>query len=253
MAIHSAGFGDLCLDKENGMALYRQLAEILRTQIADGVISPGRKLPSEAELSAAYRVNRHTVRQAISVLASEGLVYKLKGSGTFVAQPAAEIDYRVSRWTRFTENILELGRRPGAQVRRHVELPAPVRVAQHLGIASGEKVAFLEILRFVDEEPFCLTQSYFPVALTPGLTAKIQRYTSLYELLEREYGLKPMRTRSVFSVEFPSLEGAVALGIPRNLPVLQVESTMVLATGQPVEYSIGRFRADRCKLRVDFT
>ncbi len=246
-----AGDGTLFLEKENGIPLYRQLAEILRRQIADGVLAAGQKLPSEADLSAVYGINRHTVRQAVALLVAAGMVYTLKGSGTFVARTAAVIDYRVSSRTCFTENILNLGHRPGARVLRQAELQAPVRVAGHLGIAAGERIVFLEVLRFVDDVPVSVTSSYLPSARVSGLLEKLPRYTSLYALLQAEYGIRPVRTRSLFQATFPTLDDARALGIPRNVPVLRVESTMALASGLPVEYGIARMRGDRIRVSVD--
>jgi DNA-binding LacI/PurR family transcriptional regulator len=72
------------LDRSRHIALYRQLANILRQRILEGTLPTGTNLPTEFELSAAYGVSRGTVRQALSLLSDERLVERVPGRGTFV-------------------------------------------------------------------------------------------------------------------------------------------------------------------------
>src|SRR5579859_1314265 len=67
--------------------LYQQIRESLREQIRIGTLKPADQLPSEEELGRKFRVTRMTVRQAISDLAREGLVYRRHGKGTCVGDP----------------------------------------------------------------------------------------------------------------------------------------------------------------------
>lgn len=72
-------------EKESQTPLYRQLADEIRRQIKSGEILPGQKLMSEAEMLKAYGVGRLTVRNALQLLVSEGLLKKSQGKGTFCA------------------------------------------------------------------------------------------------------------------------------------------------------------------------
>ena len=67
-----------------------RLREILRQNIAGGNFQPGDRLPSEPELVARYKVSRSTVREAITALAQEGILYRIQGKGTFVAEAKPE-------------------------------------------------------------------------------------------------------------------------------------------------------------------
>lgn len=67
-----------------------RLRDLLRQGILDGTAKPGDRLPSETELTARYRVSRSTVREAITALAQEGLLYRIHGKGTFVAEARPE-------------------------------------------------------------------------------------------------------------------------------------------------------------------
>ncbi|MFC7539728.1 GntR family transcriptional regulator [Siccirubricoccus deserti] len=62
------------LARGQGVALWRQIAGSLEAEIAAGGLAPGARLPTEAELTARFRVNRHTVRRAMEELENRGLV-----------------------------------------------------------------------------------------------------------------------------------------------------------------------------------
>ena len=61
-----------------------QIAEVIRTRIADGVYPPRRAIPGEHALAAEFEVSRPTVRAAIEVLVAEGLLHRVRGKGTYV-------------------------------------------------------------------------------------------------------------------------------------------------------------------------
>lgn len=71
-----------------GAPVYAQLADSLRTEILTGRIRPGRPLPSERTLQQEYGLGRHTIRKAVGVLRSEGLVTMVKGLGMVVRERA---------------------------------------------------------------------------------------------------------------------------------------------------------------------
>jgi DNA-binding GntR family transcriptional regulator len=72
------------LDHESDIPLYRQIADALRERIESGRYRPRRQMPSEAVLQRETEVARDTIRRAIAHLAELGLVYTVRGKGTFV-------------------------------------------------------------------------------------------------------------------------------------------------------------------------
>ena len=78
------------LERSNPLPLYYQLKEVLRHQIQAGHLVPHSAIPSEPELVSSYRVSRATVRQALTELVNEGLLYRQHGKGTFVCEPRAQ-------------------------------------------------------------------------------------------------------------------------------------------------------------------
>jgi len=73
------------LDPALGIPLHEQLKQLLRSEILEGRLRPGDRLPTEAELCARYGISRAPVRQALEDLAREGLILRQRGRGTFVA------------------------------------------------------------------------------------------------------------------------------------------------------------------------
>ncbi len=72
------------IDHEGAVPVYRQLAAILRAQIESGELAAGRPVPSERTLTQRYGIAVGTVKKAVEVLRSEGLVHTVTGRGIFV-------------------------------------------------------------------------------------------------------------------------------------------------------------------------
>lgn len=79
----------MSIDREGPVPPYRQIADRLREQIADGSIPPGRRIPSLVQLEQEYGVARDTLRKAVQVLKDEGLVETVTGMGVFVVDRKA--------------------------------------------------------------------------------------------------------------------------------------------------------------------
>lgn len=78
----------LVREKRDRQYLYKQLAEIIRTEIETGKYTPGDRLPSMDVLADTYSVNKITVRKALAELSAAGIIYSVPAKGTFVADPS---------------------------------------------------------------------------------------------------------------------------------------------------------------------
>lgn len=83
----------LRIDSANGVPIYLQMIEQIRYQMARGVLKPHEELPSVRELAGQYLINPNTVARAYRELERDGLIYKKRGLGTYVA----ERDVTISR------------------------------------------------------------------------------------------------------------------------------------------------------------
>ena len=84
MYMNIADMSNKKISRESPVPLYIQLKELIKGQIAEGVLKPGASLPSERKLCKLYGVSHITVRQALIELTKEGLLFRSPGRGTFV-------------------------------------------------------------------------------------------------------------------------------------------------------------------------
>src|SRR6201996_5931222 len=153
--------------RQEGVALWRQIATRLQHDIGAGVYPPGGRLPTEAELSQHFRVNRHTVRRALEELSRGGLVRVEQGRGSFVAEDV--LAYAVEPRTRFSEWIKRHNKEPSGRVLALKETLADTQVAGGLGIRTGNRGVLLDRWGFADARPVSLTSHYFPAARLRGM------------------------------------------------------------------------------------
>ncbi|WP_247887369.1 phosphonate metabolism transcriptional regulator PhnF [Azospirillum sp. SYSU D00513] len=239
--------GDLA--RGAGTALWRQIAERIEADILKGLHPPGEKLPTEHALAESFGVNRHTARRAVLALAEKGLVRVEQGRGTFVQESV--IDYRLSRRTRFSENLSAERREAGGQLLGLAEAAAEAAVARALGIAEGAEVIVIERLGEADGRPVNVSSHYFPKARVPGLAEAYRASGSISAALTAcgvaDYTRRVTRitARPVRSADARLLQQAP------NRPILLTESINVDAGGEPIEYSVARWASDRVQLVVE--
>ena len=222
-----------------------QLQEILEGIIAS--LEPGALLPSERLLMERYSVARGTVVQAIEALAARGLVYRVQGSGTFVAEPKFRQPLTL---TSFTEDMRARGMTPGSVVRNQAIVPASEVVARHLALVPGTPVVHLERVRTADGEPMALERTHLPAQRLPGLEDADLTDTSLYELLERKWGVRVAEADQWASVVRVSDEEAALLHVSAEQPALLFQRVTRDPAGTPVEYVRSLYRGDRYEVHT---
>ena len=232
----------------DGTALWKQIAQQIEAAILAGRYAPGDQLPTEAQLSRSFDVNRHTVRRALAFLAERGFTRVEQGRGSFVQESV--IDYQLKRRTRFSENIVSQNRVASGILLQAKEVPAEGAVARALQLSEGSPVLVLEILRSADGRPVDIASHYFPKARFPGLAAAYAETGSISRALEA-CGLSDY-TRKETRITARTVRAGDAghLRQPPNRPVLMTESINVDAEGRPVEYCVARFASDRVQLIV---
>lgn len=237
------------MDRGAGVALWRQIAERLRADIAAGVYPHNARLPSEAELAGRFKVNRHTVRRAIGALAEENILRADRGRGTFVA--SRPIDYPIGRRTRFSEIVSRQKRQPGGRLVASSEEGADILVAEKLGIAPGSRVIRLETLSAVDGVPLTRATSWFPAERFPGLVAAYAETGSITKALERHGIADYTRLETRISARVAGADDAEHLSLPPGAVVLVSEAVNIDAEGNPIQFARARFAGDRVQIVVE--
>jgi GntR family phosphonate transport system transcriptional regulator len=233
-----------------GVALWRQIAEQLEAEIGGGAHAPDSPFPTEAQLSHRFGVNRHTIRRSVAELARRGLLRVEQGRGAFIADHA--LDYALGPRTRFSENLLQQGRRPGQETLRLIDaLPAPPKVARALDVAATESVVLIELIRRADAQPISVGSTYFPANRLPGIAAALREHGSISAALGA-IGHGDYRRRSTRVIaRLPTDDERRRLQLLEGRPVLVTEGVDVDRLGAPLSFSIACFAADRAQLVLE--
>lgn len=246
MNLSPDGIGKPAVLRREGVTLWRQIASALQHDIGAGVYQPGAQLPTEAELSQHFGVNRHTVRRALEELTRGGLVRVEQGRGSFVAEDVLE--YAVEARTRFSEWIRRHNKEPSGRVLQLTEITADATIAGWLAIRPGGRVVLLERLGFADERPVSLTSHYFPVARLHGLLEALRVNARITDALKSIGVDDYLRQMTRVTARLPSAEEADLLRMPRNRPLLTTDNVNVDRAGIVVEYAIGRYPTPRVQI-----
>lgn len=228
--------------------LYVRIKDWLRLEIESGRYKRGDQIPTEEELMKRFGVSRATVRRAIQELVLEGWLYRVQGSGTFVAKP--KYHQTLSRLTSFTEDMINLGLTPKSELIQFQTEPVDPSIAEALKIPPGSEVLKIERLRFADNEPMATNISFLPRKLVPDLTAEELKEGSLYYLLERKYGYVLSRAEETLEPILADKYTAKLLRVPVGTPLLLVEGVVYLKNGTPIEWLQIRYRGDRYKFQI---
>jgi GntR family transcriptional regulator len=238
------------LTRTEGIPLYVKIRESLRQQIVSGELTMGQKLPAEDELAAQFGVSRMTVRQGITDLIDDGLLYRRHGVGTFVAYPHVERDH--SRLTNFFESSESKGIIPKATVITLEVIPVKPRAAKALYLAEGEPVIRIKTLRYANDIPVTVHDAYIPRKLFATIldqdrkTLETQPLWSFFE----SCGYRVKSAVQKLEAREADEELARLMEIEEGAPVLYKERTVYADDGTPVEFTYCYNRGDRYSLTV---
>jgi GntR family transcriptional regulator len=229
--------------RDSKLPFYHQLYEILRQNIVRGEWQPDDMLPSEVELMERYDVSRITVRQALDELVNEGLIYRQRGRGTFVAHPT--VDQALTRIISFTEDMRQRGFTPGSEILFAGLEPASPDVAAQLQLEPGVELVRLDRLRLADNEPMSIEEAHLVHCSCSGILQHNYVANPLRELLEQYYGIRLVRAKQSIRAITASRQIADKLFISANAPLLYIERISYSQQNIPIEFLRLYHRGDR--------
>lgn len=237
------------LNRDLPIPLYHQLKTLILREIETGRWKPDEQLPSEAQLSARFRVSKITVRQALRELASLGWVRREQGRGTFVQRLALEEGPR--KLTSFTGEMRDHGFVASSQVLDKGIIAAPADVAAKLRLEPADPVFCLRRLRLADGVPMGIQTAYLSMDMVPGIDEISFDGASLYDVLRRRYNLQPVTAKETFVAVAVNSEEAGLLRVPTGSPALAAERETFLRDGVPLEYTHSVMRGDHYRVVLD--
>jgi GntR family transcriptional regulator len=227
--------------------LYRQVADDLARHLRSGALAPGDRLPAEPILAEAYGINRLTVREAIGGLVRLGLVRRVHGVGSFVADRPAR-----HRVTTLDLDLSDVLRADGVTVRHEVlgiAAEGPTGVPGGAFPAFPGPVARLRIRRWAGETPWSQSLTWLPASLLYP-DPRLRPETSVADLLRERHELE-LAPRGWLLVAEPADEGdAEHLQVVAGAPIVVLGGAEVDGQGRRIAHVVERVRADRIELAI---
>ncbi|MFJ5804017.1 GntR family transcriptional regulator [Streptomyces decoyicus] len=243
--------------KDNRSA-HQKIAAGLRRRITRGDLPPGAQLPSTPALMEEYDVAGTTVQKALAMLKEEGLLLGQPGKGVFVKgstqqaispevyMPPAAVG-EPYRWISEAEKRSQRG---SSKLLKVGVVPPPHEVAKALGLDEGGQALLRKQVLFLDEEPAELTRSYYPLELAEGTAMMEQRkIRGGSPTLLTELGYPPRHLVDEVSSEIPTEDEALALELPKDMPVLLTFRTVYSDHERPIEVSLLAKAAHKYRMR----
>lgn len=223
--------------------------EVLRSELEQLItrgMPPHTALPSERELMSSYGLSRMTVREALSRMVDDGLVYRVHGAGTFVAD--GDKITKSLTLTSFSDDIRSRGMEPGSRSTTLNWIEADATTASVLNVSPGATVAHIERVRTADGLPMCLENVKISAEILPEGTL-LEEHASLYEYL-RGLGREPQSASQTIRATVLTTVQAALLEVPPHSPALEVSRITRDAGGRVIELADSLYRADRYDFHV---
>ena len=233
------------LDPSSDRPVYKQIADHLREAIADGRLSEGDRLPSEAQLMEHYGSARMTVRNAIRELLDEALVTSEHGKGVYVRRRPPVRRLASDRFARrhrkdgkaaFITEASQVGGVPQVDRINVYEAVPPPDAADRLKLGADAQVVVRSRRYLLDGRPMETAVSYIPADLASGtpISDPNPGPGGIYARLEEQGHLLERFTEDV-SARMPTPEESAALNLPTGVPVINLVRTAYDIDGRPVE------------------
>ncbi|WP_071396302.1 GntR family transcriptional regulator [Bacillus tuaregi] len=222
--------------------VYKQVIDDLKEKIFAGKFSD-LKLPDERSLSELYQVSRSSIKRALTKMANDGIVFKKRGSGTFInplyLKNESIFSYEGTNLG-ITDNFHMNGKSPKIRVLKFEVIPPTEELQRDLFLQPYDFVYKIVRLRLFEEEPFMIETGYIPIKIVQNLNQKIIE-GSIFHYLEEAHNMAV--TKSFLSIYAePSTENdQELLHLKEHEPVGIMEGIFFLDNGTPFEFSQMRF------------
>lgn len=226
--------------------LVQRVANALREQILSKKLQPGAKLTPEAEFARILGISRPSLREAIRILAHEGLIEVKHGVGTFVNKHHRPIIGSLELMRSMTEMIRAAGGEPSQRDLKVEAIKAPGWVAEELEIAADTRIGRISRVRLMDNRPFVLAREYLVLDEDRHSFAMLQQFAgdSLYQFLRDAFSTDISHSRSRLSAVGADAKMAELLGLKKGAPLLLMNELHYDFDGKPVMLSINHHNTE---------
>ncbi|MEX1307962.1 MAG: GntR family transcriptional regulator [Eubacteriales bacterium] len=217
---------------------FASLEKKILARIKNGTYPPGRPIPSERILAESEGMSRMTVRQAISDLVQQGVLFRQQGRGTFVSANKFTENNLMS----FSKAIANKGKTPSTQVLMF-SLANASDFAETEPLLGDQKIYLAKRLRLADDIPVAVETVYIPFVHSPNLKKEMLK-GSLHDLMREKYDLEPKTCELSVSATLCTETDQRVLRVTKNTPVLNIRSKYFSTSGELIYIEKAAYRGD---------
>ncbi|MSD83959.1 UTRA domain-containing protein [Lactobacillus curvatus] len=216
---------------------------------------PSMKLPDERSLTEHYQVSRSSVKRALNVMANQGIIFKKRGSGTFInplyLKGGSFFNYNGSNLG-VTDSFKAGNRKPGIKLLDFQVIKPSAELQRDLFLTPDDFVYEIKRLRLFDDAPFMIETGFIPIKVMPELTEKIVS-SSIFNYLETEKNQEVTRAFLSIFAEPSTDDDQAHLKLQPTEPVGIMEGIFFLDDGTPFEFSTMRLHYQYMKYNTFVT
>ncbi len=232
------------IDKSNPIPLYYQISDILLRKIEGKEFKPHQQIPTEEELTSIFQVSRMTVRQAIVKMVNEGILYRKRGHGTFVAEP--KIERKVAKLTSATVDMEEAGLKPGAIILHKKVINPNEEERNILRLSPADRALEVLRLRLANGQPIAISRAVISLKKYPRMAeADLEGIVSLTQFMEEHCGCKIAYADQKIKAVNASIEQSRFLKIKKGTSLLHLNRVFYNYDRDPIGIFESFYRGDR--------
>jgi len=231
------------------LPIYHQIRNKIQEWIVSKEYNLGEQIPSETELAKMFSVTRMTVRQAISLLIQEGLLYRKRGAGTFVTNDPKLVGRLGLDFTGFMDELFYQVSKSKTVTAKIEKIKTPKTVKEKLK-TEDEEIFKVERVRTLNGRIFAFTINYLPIIVGSKITEKMLFEKPLLKILEVDLGIEFDEAFQTIEASFSDPYVSEQLKVPSGSPVLFVERIMYDKKKKPFELVQTSYRGDIYKYVV---
>jgi GntR family transcriptional regulator len=227
-----------------------QLNDILRERFFTGVYPPGVRLPSESVLASEFGVSRATIRTVMASLASEGLILRKQGDGTYLNPLIQQVNTHLGGVWEFRRLIESSGYKATIQSLSIETRAATDKEIAALGLQPGSQVLALRRLFFADLKPVILATNTIPRAMIDESAGPMDGTLDIREILRRFCGKKIAFAISDLRASLANGEITDILQCEPGRPLLQILIVFYDQDNHPLVYGQSYYDDTTLRLRL---
>ncbi len=228
--------------------LYFIIKEDIKEKIQNGLYKLGDILPTESSLCEEYKSSRVTIRRAINELIQENVLER--GFGMTARVRSSPVPRSLNHLGGLHEELTKAGIMCFSYILNSEVVKVDDILSERMNLPVGSELYSIERLRYANSNPLCYQKIYLTAALCPDLDVKKLAKVSLYETLEKDYGLKISHAKQTIQACMANYKIAALLELNDLTCMLKVKRTSYLDTNECIEYSESHYVSDRYELSM---